>query len=196
MISPQSDPTSDNGAANLRGPVAPSVYSDLANKIMPKSLLSLLCAGAAMLAAPASAVVVGRDAAACLSGKPSVQVRLSGFKRASGTVKLALYDNDGYLEKGRKLRKVKVPVTAASSLDVCISVPKPGLYAVAVHHDLNDNGDRDASDGGGYSRNPKLSITNLKPSFRRTAIEVGASPRRVGIQLQYLRGLSIVRASS
>jgi uncharacterized protein (DUF2141 family) len=163
---------------------------------MPKTRLSLLCAGAATLAAPAPAAVVGRDAAACLSGRPSVQVHLSGFKRTSGTVRLALYDNDGFLEKGRKLRKVKVPVTGASSLDVCIAVPKPGLYAVAVHHDLNGNGDRDISDGGGYSRNPKLSITNLKPSFRKAAVEVGASPRRVGIQMQYLRGFSIVRASS
>ena len=163
---------------------------------MPKTRVSLLCAAVAALATPASAAVVGRDAAACLAGKPSVHVHLSGFKRASGTVKLALYDNDGYLEKGRKLRKIKVPVTGARSLDVCIAVPKPGLYAVAVHHDLNGNGDRDASDGGGYSRNPRLSITNLKPSFRKTAIEVGSAPRRVGIQLQYLRGLSIVRASS
>ena len=163
---------------------------------MLKTRLSLLCAGAAVLAAPASAAVVGGDAAACLAGKPSVQVHLSGFKRASGMVKLALYDHDGFLEKGRKLRKVKVPVTEASSLDVCIAVPRPGLYAVAVHHDLNGNGDRDISDGGGYSRNPKLSITNLKPSFRHTAIVVGSAPRHVGIQLQYLRGLSIVRASS
>ena len=125
-----------------------------------------------------------------------MQIRLSGFKRASGSVKLALYDHDGYLEKGRKVRKVKVPVTSSSPLDVCIAVPAPGRYAVAVHHDLNGNGDRDANDGGGFSRNPRLSITNLKPSFRKTAIEVGAAPRRVAIQLQYLHGLSFVRASS
>lgn len=194
MILPQSDPTSENGEASLRKPVAPSVYSDLAGKIMSKTRLSLLCAASVVLTPPASAAVVGRDASACLAGKPSVQVHLSGFKRASGTVKLALYDSDGYLEKGRKLRKVKVPVTSASPLDVCIAVPGPGLYAVAVHHDLNGNGDKDASDGGGYSRNPRLSITNLKPSFRKTVIEVGPAPRRVGIQLQYLRGLSVGRA--
>src|SRR5688572_31415183 len=163
---------------------------------MSKTRLFLSGAAVAVLAAPASAAVVGRDASACLAGKPSVQVQLSGFKRASGTVKLALYDRDGYLEKGRKLRKVKVPVTSSSPLDVCIAVPGPGRYAVAVHHDLNGNGDRDPSDGGGFSRNPRLSITNLKPSFRKTAIEVGAAPRRVAIQLQYLHGLSFVRASS
>ena len=196
MISPQSDATSDNGAASLCGPAAPSVYSDLASKIMSKTRISFLCAAAAALAAPASASVVGRDAAACVAGKPSVQVHVSGFKRASGTVKLALYDGDGFLVKGHKLRKVKVPVNSASPLDVCIAVPRPGRYAVAVHHDLNGNGERDASDGGGFSGNPKLSITNLRPSFRKTAIDVGAEPRRVAVQLQYLRGLSVVRVSS
>ena len=161
---------------------------------MSKTRISLLCAAALRRsAAPASAGVVGRDARRCAAGKPSVQVQVSGFKRASGSVKLALYDNDGYLEKGRKLRKVDVPVRSASPLDICIAVPRPGRYAVAVHHDLNGNGDRDVSDGGGYSGNPRLSITNLKPSFRKTAIEVGAAPRRVGVQLQYLHGLSIVR---
>jgi uncharacterized protein (DUF2141 family) len=196
MILPQSDPTSESVTTSLRGPVVPSVYSDLANKIMSKTRLSLMCVAALTLSTPASATVVGRDAAACVAGKPSVQVHVSGFKRASGTVKIALYDSEGYLEKGGKLRKVKVPVTSASPLDVCIAVPGPGRYAVMVHHDLNGNGDKDFSDGGGFSGNPRLSVTNLKPSFRKTAIEVGAAPRRVGIQLQYLRGLSVVRASS
>jgi len=163
---------------------------------MSKTRFSLLCAAAAALAAPASASVVGRDAAACAAGKPSVQVHVSGFKHASGMIKLALYDGNGYLEKGRKLRKVNVPVRANSPLDICIAVPGPGRYAVAVHHDLNGNGERDARDGGGFSRNPKLSITNLRPSFRKTAFEVGAEPRRVGVQLQYLRGLSVVRVGS
>jgi hypothetical protein len=83
MILPQSDPTSECGTGSLRGPLVSSVYSDLASKIMSKTCLSLLCAAAAALAAPASAGVVGRDAAACVAGKPSVQVHVSGFKRGS-----------------------------------------------------------------------------------------------------------------
>jgi len=196
MILPQSDPTSENGTGTLRGPDAQSVYSGLTNKIMSKTRLSLLCVAAAAISAPASATVVGRDAAACAEGKPSVQVHVTGFKSATGIVKVALYAQDGYLEKGRKLRKVKVPVTSASPLDICVAVPKPGLYAVAVYHDRNGDGGKDASDGGGFSGNPRLSITHLKPSFSRTAIEVGTQPRRVGIQLQYLNGLSLMRAAS
>src|SRR3546814_1242122 len=69
------------------------------------------------------------------------------------------------------------------SSDVCSSDLRAGQYAVAVHHDLNGNGDKDPSDGGGYSGNPKLSITNLRPPFGKTAVHVGTSrseERRVG----------------
>jgi uncharacterized protein (DUF2141 family) len=62
---------------------------------------------------------------------------------------------------------------------------------VAIHHDLNGNGDKDANDGAGFSNNPRLSLTNLKPSFRATAVQVGPAPRRVGVVLQYRKGLSV-----
>ena len=151
--------------------------------------------GLALLAgAPAASLagaVVGGDAPVCLAGKPALQVRVQGFKQASGTIKVTLYDPASYLRKGQSLRKIKVPVDGSGAVDICVAVPRPGPYAVVVHHDLNGNRDKDRADGGGYSRNPSLSITNLRPSFARTSVEVGSSPRLVPVELQYLRGLSI-----
>jgi len=123
-------------------------------------------------------------------------VRVDGFKKPSGTVKVAVYAAQGYLAKGGKLRKIVVPVRSTAAMDICIAVPKAGRYAVAVHHDLNGNGDKDASDGGGYSGNPKLSLTNLRPPFGRTAVTVGAAPRPVAVTLLYRSGLSIKPANS
>lgn len=157
---------------------------------MSKSLL-LIAPLLAAAAAPAPAAVLGSDAGACLSGKPSMLVRVSGFKQPGGTVNVALYAAQGYLAKGGKLSKVVVPVRSRAPMDICIAVPRPGEYAVAVHHDINGNGDKDASDGGGYSGNPRLSITHLRPSFGRTAVQVGHAPRQVTVLLQYRRGLSI-----
>ena len=162
----------------------------MVGKIMSKSLL-LIAPLLAATATSAPAAIVGSDAGACLSGKPSMLVRVSGFKQPSGTVKVALYAAQGYLAKGGKLGKVVVPVHSRSPMDICIAVPKPGQYAVAVHHDLNGNGSKDASDGGGYSGNPRLSIINLRPSFEKTAVEVGSAPRQVTVLLQYRHGLSI-----
>ncbi|MEO7786754.1 MAG: DUF2141 domain-containing protein [Sphingomicrobium sp.] len=145
------------------------------------------------LAAAAPATVVGSDAAACLSGKPSVEVVVSGFKQPSGTLKVTLYDGDPkrYLVRHGKLRNVIVPVRSTAPLAVCIAVPAPGLYAIALHHDLNNNDEKDRSDGGGFSRNPSLSIFNLKPGFGKTGFRVGNGPARANITLLYARGLSI-----
>ncbi|MEO5973213.1 MAG: DUF2141 domain-containing protein [Sphingomicrobium sp.] len=142
-------------------------------------------------ASAARPAIVGKDAAACTSGKPAMLVRVSGFKRATGILKVGVYESDRYLARKGTVRKVKIPVHSTGPLDVCLALPGPGRYAVAVHHDLNANGEKDRSDGGGYSGNPRLSITNLKPSFNRTAVSVGGSPQRVGVQLQYFKGLAI-----
>ena len=158
---------------------------------MSKYQLLLIASLLAVSATAAPARVIGSDAQACLSGKPSMLVRVSVFKRGTGTVKVAVYAAGGYLARRGKLGKVEVPVSSTAPVDICIAVPKAGQYAVAVHHDLNGNGNKDGSDGGGYSGNPKLSITNLKPSFGRTAVQVGTAPRQVTVMLMYRRGLSI-----
>jgi uncharacterized protein (DUF2141 family) len=166
---------------------------------MCKSSSPFVIGGAALVAAmstlalPASA----NAAVGCAQGKPSVIVHLAGFKRTAGKVKVSLYGSDSrrWLAKGGRISKVKVPVTA-KSMDVCIPVPTPGRYAVAVHHDLNLNGDRDRQDGGGYSRNPKVSLLNPKPSFSKAAFEVGHGPAQVGVTLLYIRGLGVGPATS
>ena len=143
------------------------------------------------LSGSAAAMVVGRDAPVCAAGQSSVQVRIVGLKQASGTIGVSLYDSNGYLKKRGKLRKVEVPVQSGGPVDVCIAVPRPGRYAVAIHHDLNNNDKKDRNDGGGYSRNPRLSIFNLKPNFKYTAFDVGRSPTRVSVQLMYANGINI-----
>jgi uncharacterized protein (DUF2141 family) len=61
---------------------------------MSKSRFVLVAALLA-LASPAAAGVVGADARVCQAGKPSMLVRVQGFKKASGTVKVALYAAEG-----------------------------------------------------------------------------------------------------
>ena len=145
------------------------------------------------LGSAAPAALVGSDAPACEAGKPSVEVVVSGFKQPTGTLKVTLYDGNParYLVRRGKLRNVIVPVRSTGPLDVCIAVPAPGLYAIALHHDLNGNDAKDRADGGGYSRNPSLSVFNLKPAFSKTGFRVGSGPTRTSITLLYVRGLSI-----
>jgi uncharacterized protein (DUF2141 family) len=152
---------------------------------------ALAAAIAATLPGAAQGAVIGQDARACLTGKPSVLVRVSGFKKPGGSVKIGVYPAERYLQKRGTVSKDTLAVRSTGAMDVCLSVPRAGRYAVAVYHDVNGNGDKDASDGAGYSNNPPLSLTNLKPGFGRTAIVVNGSPRRVGVVLQYRKGLSV-----
>lgn len=167
---------------------------------MPKLHLPL-AAGAALLTVAAGLPVSAAAAAvagdgACVAGRPSVQVRVSGFKQATGTVKVAIYAERNFLTKEGTLRKVKLPVRSPGPMDICLAVPGPGRYAVAVHHDLNGNRSKDRADGGGFSRNPQLSIVNLRPRFSAASFDVQASTRVVPVRLQYLQGLRIAPIQS
>ena len=159
---------------------------------MEKFFFPFALGGALLLAAaPASSQTSG-SVTGCVSGKPSVLVRVAGFKRASGRIKLSLYGPNGarWLAKGGKVASVKVPVSGRT-MDICLPAPSAGRYAVAVHHDYNVNGRRDRADGGGYSRNPKVSLVNPKPAFAQASFPVGNGPARVGVTLLYIRGLSV-----
>jgi uncharacterized protein (DUF2141 family) len=147
-------------------------------------------------AVPSSSAILGADASACAAGKPALLVRVIGLKQASGSLKLALYGSDNYLKKQGRLRRIKVPVRSRGPIDVCVAVPGSGRYAVAVHHDLNGNGDKDRYDGGGYSNNPRVSLINMRPAFARTAVTVGRSPARVDVRLLYVHGLTVGPAKS
>ena len=164
---------------------------------MSISRLPLLAAGCVALLAASAAVSTPADAtgAGCVPGKPSVLVHVAGFKQPRGKVKLSLYGADHWLNKQGRISKIKVPVTGRA-MDICMPVPSPGRYAVAVHHDFNVNGERDRQDGGGYSRNPKVSLLNPKPPFAKAAFTVGNGPARVGVTLLYIKGLGVGPAGS
>ena len=166
---------------------------------MSKSSLPMAISGLSLSAVAATVALSAPAGAApgCAPGKPSVIVHVAGFKQPAGKVRVSLYGGDSsrWLAKGGKIGRVKVPVTA-KSMDICVPVPEPGRYAVAVHHDFNLNGERDRVDGGGYSRDPRVSLLNPKPPFARAAFTVGNGPARIGVTLLYIRGLSIGPAGS
>jgi uncharacterized protein (DUF2141 family) len=162
---------------------------------MLKYLAPLAAAAAlAVTAAPAGAAL-GPDAAWCNPGsnKPAVLVSVAGFKNRVGKLRVQLYSGNpaDFLARGRKLRRIDLPVTRNGAMDVCVAVPKTGTYAIAVRHDADGNGKSGWSDGGGFSNNPKLSVFKLKPNHRQVAINVGQGVKPVSVVLNYRNGLAI-----
>ncbi|WP_136161675.1 DUF2141 domain-containing protein [Sphingomonas flavalba] len=165
---------------------------------MSKFAFIAVTAVTAMVAplAEAHAAPSGPDAAICSrGGEPAVLVRVDGFKAHTGTLRVQIYGDkpEDFLAKGRWLKRIEVPVPVrAGPMEVCVGLPRPGAYAVAVRHDVNGNGKSgDRSDGGGFSRNPGLSLLSLKPNYRDVVITVGGQPKPVDVVLNYVRGLSI-----
>ena len=161
---------------------------------MLKLVLSIAAAGVALTAHPAAAqAALGPDAASCRPGsrQPALLVNVSGFKARAGRVRVQIYNASNFLVKGQRVRRVDLPVTS-SPMPICVALPGPGTYAVAVRHDVDGDNDRgDWSDGGGFSRNPKISLFHLKPSFQSVAIPVGNGVRPVPVIMNYRSGLSI-----
>ncbi len=161
-------------------------------------LLGVVAATALALVAPvagARAMALGPEASACRPGAetPAVLVRVAGFKARTGLLRVQVYGDDpaDFLAKGRKLKRIELAVTPAGPMDVCVALPRPGNYAVAVRHDIDGSGSSNWNDGGGFSRNPHLSLVSLKPRYEDVVIGVGPAPKAIEVVLNYRQGLSI-----
>ena len=148
----------------------------------------------AVVAQPGAAqAALGPDAAACRGAGPALVVTVNGFKRRTGNVRVNVYGSDAskFLQRGQWVRQINLPVTRAGAMPVCVALPGPGRYAVAVRHDVDGNNSSGWNDGGGFSRNPNLTLARLRPSFRSVAFDVGRSVQSLSVVLNYRFGLSI-----
>lgn len=166
----------------------------LAMKPLPWAALGLL--SSSLVAAPALAVEQpsGPDAAACAlrSGETAVLLRVARFKDGTGNLRVELYADwrDDFLRARGRLRRIEMPV-AATNHAICLEVPRPGNYAIVVHHDRNANGKFDVTtDGVGFTRNPRLGLS--KPELRSVVMAIGPGLTSIDITMNYRRGLGVV----
>lgn len=162
---------------------------------MLKFALGILTVGALFGAAPAVArgQEIGNDLSRCASSAhgPAVLIDLRGFASATGNVRLQSYlaTRSAWLTKGAWLHRVEVAAKPRNGvMRICMPVPEPGKYGIAVRHDRNGNGKTDISqDGGGFSNNPAISLFNLgKPGVEKAAFSAGPGVTRITINLKYL----------
>ena len=150
---------------------------------------------AVTVAQPGSAqAALGPDAASCRSGAggPAILVNVNGFKARTGNIRVNVYGNDPakFLARGQYIRQINLPVSRVGAMPICVAVPRTGSYAVAVRHDVDGDGN-DWGDGGGFSRNPRLSLTSLRPRYQNVAVNVGQGVLGLNVVLNYRFGLSV-----
>ena len=129
----------------------------------------------------------------CAPG-PAVLATISGLRAPTGLLVVYLYgDRPGdFLEHARSIQRVELPVHSLEPVFVCLRAPGAGRYAVSVRHDVDGNRRRfDMNDGGGFSRNPRLSLAAPRPRLDEVLIDVGPGVVSVEVVLNYRYGLSI-----
>ncbi len=127
------------------------------------------------------------------TGTPSatrLYVRVENVKSSRGLVAVSLYADirQKFLAKRGALYVGRVPARQGRT-DVCIHVPKPGIYAIAVYHDADSDRGFDRTglglpaEGFGFSNNPPTFLG--LPSFGSVRIAVPRSGTRTMVRLKY-----------
>jgi uncharacterized protein (DUF2141 family) len=146
-----------------------------------------------LLAALALAAA-GKAAAQESCTGPTSAVRLyvtvDGVRSSQGLIAVTLYADDSrrFLARRGSFYVGRVPARAGTTR-VCIHLPGPGTYALAVYHDADGNRSFNRSgiglpaEGYGFSNNAPA-IFGL-PSFRRVRIAVPRTDMGTTIRLRY-----------
>lgn len=147
----------------------------------------MLSACLGLLAAPALAQT-------CM-GQPTgtkLNVVVDGVRSDQGLMTVTVYppDRDKFLKSNGELGVWRTPAQPPST-EVCVWVPGPGSYDVAVYDDLNENHRFDHSlvaplEPYGFSNNPRLFLG--PPSAGAAKIEVAEGETTIHIQLRYPAG--------
>ena len=128
---------------------------------------------------------------------PSVLVTVEGLKDRAGVLRLEVYppdqqdflgDDKTLIAAGKTFRRVVEAPAASGPEKLCIRVPGPGTYTMALIHDRD--GKRSFSiwhDGVGFPGNP--AIPHGKPPAEKARITVGNGQTQTVIIMNYMRGL-------
>ena len=143
----------------------------------------------AVALAAAAAPVLAQDC----TGRPSATrlfVTVSGVRSAQGLIAVTLYADDPsrFLARRGSLYVGRVPAQAGTTR-VCIHVPAPGIYGLAVYHDSNADRRFDRNmiglpaEGYGFS-NDAPALFGL-PRFRSVRLSVPRDGFSTSVRLRY-----------
>lgn len=164
----------------------------LPNMTKPRRLYAT--AIAVVAAAAAAGGTAARATGPACAGPVSdtyVNVTIDGVRNGNGLMAVTLYADEPrkFLVKHGSLYVGRVNATAGET-KMCLYVPKPGVYALAVYHDEDSSRNIKRSgvlglpeEGFGFSNNPPT-IASI-PSFRSVRLNVAKSGLSTRIHLKY-----------
>ena len=152
--------------------------------------VTAMTGGSAAAAASAGPKTSGPNCAGPVSDT-WVNVTIDGVRNGNGLMAVTLYADEPrkFLVKKGSMYVGRVDATAPET-KMCLFVPKPGVYVLAVYHD--EDSSRNIKRGGvlglpeegfGFSNNPPT-IASI-PSFRSVRLNIAKSGLSTRIHLKY-----------
>jgi uncharacterized protein (DUF2141 family) len=130
---------------------------------------------------------------------PAIVVTATGLRDRHGQLKLEVYpsneadflsDDNVLVMAGKTFRRAYLALPADGPVQLCIRLPRPGEYSLALLHDRNaDHLFNLSSDGIGFSNNPRIGFS--RPKAAATRVVAGAGITRISIVLNYRHGLFV-----
>ena len=168
---------------------------------MKRPLFSLMAGPLLVAATIPSTPDLGTAEGRCRSGEsgPSFLVDVEGLRDRTGKLKLEVYpandadfleDDNILVSAGKTFRRVEQAIPGSGPVQLCVRVPAAGSYAVSLLHDRDSN--RRFSwriDGIGFAGNPTLGWS--KPDASEVSAVARSGPTRIGIVMNYRRGLNM-----
>lgn len=160
----------------------------------------LRAAAALTATAIAATVMSGSTAASANTNTPNcagpasdtwINVTVDGVRNGNGLMAVTLYADEPrkFLVKKGSMYVGRVDATAPETR-MCLFVPKPGVYALAVYHDEDSSRNIKRSgvlglpeEGFGFSNNPPT-IASI-PSFRSVRLNISKTGLSTRIHLKY-----------
>ena len=127
---------------------------------------------------------------ACDGTSFAIDVHVHGVRSDRGYVMFVLYGDkpQDFLVKGKKIFKQRFAANQGT-VEFCVILPKPGVYAATAYHDENGNGKFDKNlaglpvEGFGMSNNPTTFLT--PPSHDQAAFTVSHGRTSRDIEIKY-----------
>jgi len=128
---------------------------------------------------------------------PAVIATVEGLKDRTGILRAEVYppEDDGFLADdnvligaGRIFRRTVEAVPPRGAPTLCVRLPAPGSYTLAVIHDRDGNRKFNlSSDGIGFANNPAIHLS--KPRAEAARFFAGSGITHLTVTLNYRTGL-------
>ena len=158
-------------------------------KHMPRRRLWIALGALSMLTLRAGAPVVAAEPAPKEEPLAQLRVRITGLNNDKGRVAVALFASASDFPKQERALLGELTPIANKTAQVTFRNLRPGLYALAVLHDENQNSKMDFNFLGmpleGYGFSNDASAMFGPPSFADAAFKLKARPSAVSIKMRY-----------